>query len=389
MKKKIAILGSTGSIGKTLIEIIKKDKKSFEVVLLTAQKNEVSLLKQAKLLNVKNLIITNSQSFKNAVKKRSNKKINIYNDYKKFNKIFRGKVDYVMNSISGIEGLKPTLEIIKHTKKIAVANKESIICGWNLINKKLKFYKTEFIPIDSEHFSINELIKNTNKKNIEKVFITASGGPFLNYKHSSFKNIKVKNAINHPTWKMGKKISIDSATLINKVYELIEAKKIFNLDYSKFDILVQPTSFIHSIIRFYGGILKVLVHDTSMIIPIFNSLYDTKKFNIKFSPNINLKLFNNLNLQKVPIKKFPINKILTHLPKTDSLFETVLVSSNDTLVNLFLSKKISFNDIHIYLNKILSLKEFQKYKRKKPKNLTEILHLNEYVRLKTKSLSVV
>ena len=389
MKKKIVILGSTGSIGKTLIEIIKKDKKSFEVVLLTAQKNEVSLLKQAKLLNVKNLIITNSQSFENAIKKKSNKKINIYNDYKKFNKIFKGKVDYVMNSISGIEGLEPTLEIVKHTKKIAVANKESIICGWNLINKKLKFYKTEFIPIDSEHFSINELIKNTNKKNIEKVFITASGGPFLNYNHSSFRNIKVKNAINHPTWKMGKKISIDSATLINKVYELIEAKKIFNLDYSKFDILVQPTSYIHSIVRFYGGILKVLVHDTSMVIPIFNSLYDTKKFNSKFSPNINFKLFNNLNLQKVPIKKFPINKILTHLPKTDSLFETVLVSSNDTLVNLFLSKKISFNDIHLYLNKILSLKEFQKYKRKKPKNLTEILHLNEYVRLKTKSLSVV
>ena len=126
-----------------------------------------------------------------------------------------------------------------------------------------------------------------------------------------------------------------------------------------------------------------------MTIPIFNSLYETKKFSIKFSPNINFKLFNNLNLQKVPIKKFPINKLLTHLPKTDSLFETVLVSSNDTFVNLFLSKKISFNDIHLYLNKILSLKEFQKYKRKKPKNLTEILHLNEYVRLKTKSLSVV
>ncbi len=389
MKKKIAILGSTGSIGKTLIEIIKKDKKSFDVILLTAQKNEIRLLKQAKLLNVKNLIITNSQSFENAIKKRSNKKINIYNDYKNFSRIFRGKVDYVMNSISGIDGLKPTLEIIKHTKKIAVANKESIICGWNLINKKLKLYKTEFIPIDSEHFSINELIKNTNKKNIEKIYITASGGPFLNYKHSSFKNIKVKNAINHPTWKMGKKISIDSATLINKVYELVEAKKIFNLDYSKFDILVQPTSYVHSIIKFYGGILKVLVHNTSMTIPIFNSLYDNKKFNSKFSTNINFELFNNLDLKKVPIKKFPINKILSHLPKTDSLFETVLVSSNDTLVNLFLSKKISFNDIHAYLNRILSLKEFQKYKSKKPKNLTEILHLNEYVRLKTKSLSVV
>ena len=389
MKKKIAILGSTGSIGKTLIEIIKKDKKNFEVILLTAQKNEISLLKQAKLLNVKNLILTNSKSFDNANKKKFNKKINIYNDYQKFNKIFRGKVDYVMNSISGIDGLKPTLGIIKYTKKIAVANKESIICGWNLINRELRLHNTEFIPIDSEHFSINELINNKNKKNIEKVYITASGGPFFNRKLSSFKNIKVKNAIKHPTWKMGKKISIDSATLINKVYELIEAKKIFNLNYSKFDILIQPTSYVHSIIKFYGGILKVLAHNTSMKIPIFNSLYDSKKFKSKVSTNINIELFNNLNLQKVPIKKFPINKILNHLPKTDSLFETVLVSSNDTLVNLFLSKKIAFNDIHPYLNKILSLKEFQKYKSKKPKKLTEILHLNEYVRLKTKSLSVV
>ncbi|MDC0518170.1 1-deoxy-D-xylulose-5-phosphate reductoisomerase [Candidatus Pelagibacter sp.] len=389
MKKKIAILGSTGSIGKSLIEIIKKDKKNFETILLTADTNGNKLIKQAKLLNVKNLIITNKSSFENLIKKKSNKRFNIYNDYQKFNKIFKNKVDYVMNSISGINGLKPTLEIIKYTKSIAVANKESIICGWNLINKRLKFNKTKFIPIDSEHFSINELIKHTDKKKIEKVYITASGGPFLNYKLSSFKNIKIKNAIDHPTWQMGKKISIDSATLINKVYELIEAQKIFNLDYSKFHILIQPSSYVHSIIKFYGGILKVLIHNTSMTIPIFNSLYDTKKFESKFSTNINIELFNNLNLQKVPIKKFPINKILTHLPKTDSLFETVLVSANDTLVNLFLSKKISFNDIHSYLNKILSLKEFQKYKSKKPKNLGEILLLNEYVRLKTESLSVV
>ena len=388
MKKKIAILGSTGSIGKTLIDIIKKDNKNFEVILLTADKNGTELINQAKLLNVKNLIITNKKSFNQLVKKK-NYKINIYNDYQKFNKIFKSKVDYVMNSISGIEGLKPTLKIIKHTKKIAVANKESIICGWNLISAKLKLYKTEFIPIDSEHFSINELIKNNDKENIEKIYITASGGPFLNHKLSSFKNIKIKNAIKHPTWKMGKKISIDSATLINKVYELIEAKKIFNLDYSKFDILIQPTSYVHSIIKFNGGILKVLIHNTSMAIPIFNSIYDKKKFKSKFSTDININLFNNFNLQKVPIKKFPIKKILTHLPKTDSLFETVLVSSNDTLVNLFLSKKISFNDIHTFLNKILSLKEFQKYKSKKPKNLTEILDLNHYVRLKTKSLSVL
>ena len=188
---------------------------------------------------------------------------------------------------------------------------------------------------------------------------------------------------------MGKKISIDSSTLINKIYELIEAKKIFDLDYSKFDILIQPTSYIHSIIKFYGGITKVLIHDTSMTIPIMNSLYDNQKFKIKNNSKIKIDLINNLCIQKVPQKKFPIDKILRKLPKTDSLFETILVSANDTLVDLFLKKKISYNSIHINLNKVLTLREFRKYKNKSPKNLTEILKLNEYVRLKTQTLSVV
>ena len=178
MKKKIAILGSTGSIGKSLIKIISKDKKNFEVVLLAAEKNDVELFKQAKLLKVKNLIITNKKVF-DILKKRNNKSFKIFNDYKKLDFIFKKKIDYVMSSISGINGLQPTLDIIKYTKKIAIANKESIICGWNLLNKKMKLHKTQFVPIDSEHFSINELIKNMDKKNIEKIYITASGGPFL------------------------------------------------------------------------------------------------------------------------------------------------------------------------------------------------------------------
>ena len=388
MKKKIAILGSTGSIGKSLIKIISKDKKNFEVILLAAEKNDVELLKQAKLLKVKNLIITNKKVF-DIFKKRNNKRFKIFNNYKKLDFIFKKKIDYVMSSISGINGLQPTLDIIKYTKKIAIANKESIICGWSLLNKKMKLYKTEFVPIDSEHFSINELIKNIDKKDIEKIYITASGGPFLKKDFTSFNKIKASNAIKHPTWKMGKKISIDSSTLINKVYELIEAKKIFDLDYSKFDILIQPTSYLHSIIKFYGGITKMLIHDTSMIIPITNSLYDNQKFKIKDNSKIKIDLINNLSIQKVPQKKFPIDRILRKLPETDSLFETVLVSANDTLVELFLKNKISYKHIHINLNKVLTLREFQKYKNKSPKNLTEILKLNEYVRLKTQTLSVV
>ena len=153
MKKKIAILGSTGSIGKTLIEIIKENKKNFEIVLLTADKNYKEILKQTKYFNVKNLIITNEKSFRE-LKKKKLRKINIFNNYTSFNKIFKKKIDYVMSSISGIDGLEPTLKIIKHTKKIAIANKEAIICGWNLIKKELKRNKTEFIPVDSEHFSL-------------------------------------------------------------------------------------------------------------------------------------------------------------------------------------------------------------------------------------------
>ena len=389
MKKKIAILGSTSSIGKSLLDIIKKDKKNFRIELLTANTNYKDLINQAKKFNVKNLVITDIKSFEKSKNFYRGKKINIYKDFENLKSILPKKVDYVMSAISGIGGLSPTYKIIKHTKKIAIANKESIICGWNLISKQLKYYKTKFVPIDSEHFSINELTKNSNYKNIEKIYITASGGPFLNKKPSNFKNIKVQDAIKHPNWSMGKKISIDSATLINKVYELIEAKKIFDLEYKKIDILIQPSSYVHSVIKFYGGIIKVLIHDASMEIPIFNSLYETDKSKTYLKNKLNLNLFNDLNFQKVPYKKFPIHKILELLPKSDSLFETVLVSANDTLVDLFLEKKISYSDIHFFLKKILTSKEFQKYKSKVPKNINEILGLNEYVRLKTLSLSVV
>ena len=153
MKKKIAILGSTGSIGKTLIEIIKKDKKNFDVILLTADKNYKEILKQAKILKVKNLIITDKKAYLNLSQNKLNKYKNIFNNYDCFNKIFK-KIDYVMSSISGINGLIPTIKIIKFTKKIAIANKESIICGWHLIKKDLKKFKTSFIPVDSEHFSV-------------------------------------------------------------------------------------------------------------------------------------------------------------------------------------------------------------------------------------------
>ena len=176
-KKKIAILGSTGSIGKTLFDIIKKDKNKFKIILLSANKDYKTLLKQAKFFKVKNLIITNKKSFKILKSKSNKRKIKVFNNFDNLNQIFQNKIDYTMSSITGIEGLDPTLEIIKYTKKIAIANKESIICGWGLINKSLKKNKTEFIPVDSEHFSLWYGLKNINLNIIDKIYLTASGGP--------------------------------------------------------------------------------------------------------------------------------------------------------------------------------------------------------------------
>jgi len=381
MKKKIAILGSTGSIGKTLFNILLKEKKNFELVLLTADKSHEILIKQAKALNVKNLIITNKKSFEILKKKTKNTKISIFNDYTKLDKIFKKKIHYVMSSISGIQGLEPTIKIIKFTKKIAIANKESIICGWNLIQSQLKRYKTEFIPVDSEHFSIWYGLKNFKSTTLEEVILTASGGPFYKTPLSKFKNIKVSDALNHPNWKMGKKISTDSATMINKVYEVMEARKVFDVDYNKIKVLIHPKSYVHAILKFKNGLTNVIAHDTTMKVPIFNTIFlDSDR---KLETNkINTNILNNMNLNNIDPKRFPMIKLLNFLPNNSSLFETVIVAANDRLVELFLNNKIKFTEIQKNLFKIIKKEEFQKFKKKLPSNIKDITNLNDYVRLK-------
>ena len=386
--KKIAIFGSTGSIGTTLIDIIKKDKKNFKIILLTANINYKTIINQAKLFKVKNIIITDIKSFLIAKKILKNSTINVYNNFNSFEKIFKSsKVDYTMSSISGFSGLKPTVNIIKFTKTIAIANKESIICGWSLIKKKLNKYKTKFVPIDSEHFSIWSLIGGTNKNNTEMVYLTASGGPFIEYPLNQFEKISPKKALKHPNWSMGKKISIDSATMMNKVFEVIEAKKIFNFKYKQLKILIHPKSYLHAIVKFNNGLTKLLVHDTDMIIPIFNSIYLKNENKIKSKP-LDLKILNNLDLNYINKIRFPAIKIIDKLTDKDSLFETVIVSANDALVNKFLQKEIKFTDISKILLKITNLNEFKRFKKIEPKNVTEVSKLADYVSLKINTMSI-
>jgi len=387
MKKKIAILGSTGSIGKILIDLIAKDKKNFDVKFLSAEKNYRKLFNQAKSLKVKNLIITNKKAYLLLLKLNKNKKINVYNDFKSLNKILTTKVDYCMCAISGLAGLQPTYDMIKYSKIIAIANKESIICGWNLIKKEIKKNKTKFIPVDSEHFSAWYGLNSINRRKINSIYLTASGGPLINTPLKNFKNIKASEALKHPNWKMGKKISIDSATMMNKVFEVVEAKNIFEIPFDKIKILIHQKSYVHAIIQFNNGLIKIIAHDTNMKIPIFNTLYHNTNKKIK-SSKLNVDLLNNLNFKKVDKLRFPLANVLKKMSNKSSLFETVLVSANDELVDMYLKGKIKFTDIHKNLLNFLNKKEFIKFNNIQPNKIDEIIKLSYYVRLKINSLGV-
>ena len=388
MKKKIGILGSTGSIGESTVQIINNNKKDFDVIFLSTNNNIKKLYKQSNKLHPKAVIIFNKQKYFKFKKKILKKKIKVFNSFNDLKKsLIKSKIDYVMCAISGLAGLDSTINSINITKNIAIANKESIICAWNLIEKKLIKNKTKFIPVDSEHFSIWSILNSHSIKEVEKIIITASGGPFLNYNLKKLNHVKAKEAIKHPNWSMGKKISIDSATLMNKVFEVIEAQKIFNIDIKKFEILIHPKSYIHSIIKFINGQIKILAHDTDMKIPIFNSIYQNKLKKI-YTKKIDINLLNNLNLNKVDPIKYPSIKILKKVNNNNTLFETLLISANDELVDLYIKNKIKFLDINKNLTKILKYKKYSNLIKKKPKKLSDIIKLSEEVRLKTRNLCI-
>ncbi len=386
MKKKIVILGSTGSIGKSTIDIIRKDKQKFDIKILSTNRNVSLLIKQAKEFNVKNLIISDYKKY--TLTKKKYKNFNFYNSYSILEKILKKKeIFYSMISVVGLDGLYPCLKMIRLSKNIAIANKESLICGWKIIQKNLKRFNTRFIPIDSEHFSIYSLVKNKPENFIEKIYLTASGGPFLKYKKSQLKKVSLDNALNHPNWKMGKKISVDSATMMNKVFEVIEAKNIFNLRYNQIEILTHPKSYLHGIVKSNSGIIKFLAHDPDMRIPIHNSLHEDEIKKI-FSKQINLEILNNLELKKINKKQFLLTKILETLPKENSLYETALITINDYFVSKYLEKKINFLRLIKLINKYAFHKEFIKFKKLDVKNVKEIYKIRNYVHLKLDKLSV-
>ncbi len=385
MKKKIAILGSTGSIGKYTLEVIKKDKKNFDIVLLTANNNYRKLIQQAKQFQAKNVLIKNKNFYSKV--KNSLKKTKVYTGDVSITNIISGKLDYTMSAIVGVAGLQPTVDAVRISKTVVIANKETIICGWEILAKYIKKYKTKILPVDSEHFSIMELTKDVTDDEIEEIIITASGGPFLNTSIKKMSKVKPTQAINHPNWKMGKKISIDSANLMNKVFEVVEACKIFEFSKKKYRIIIHPQSYVHSIIRFKNGLIKMILYNADMKIPISNTLYGRRNYvsNLK---KVDTRILNKLSFQNVNSNKFPSLKLIDKCLNFGFLAPTIISASNEVLVDLFLAKKIGFLDIVKIVNKIVKDRDFKKYASKKPNSIKDIKIADNWARLKTIAMCV-
>jgi len=382
MKKNVSILGSTGSIGITSLKIFSKKNKLFKVNILAANKNYRLICKQIKEFKPEVFIVHDPKIFEKIKKKFKNNKVKIIQNIDIKKNYFK-KSDITIAAIPGIAGLKPTVELVKKSKKILIANKESVICGWNLIKKIALKNKTKIIPVDSEHFSIMKLLENQKINNVKKIYLTASGGPFLNLNISKLKNVKPHEAIKHPKWKMGKKISIDSASLMNKILEVIEAHKLFEIDIDKFEIVIHPESLVHAIIEFKNGLYKFIYHETSMLIPLANAIFDdnVNKDDL-LKPKLDSKkstFFQRLNFLKVDKKRFPIINLKSRLNEHYSS-PIIINAVNEILVDRYIHRKIPFTSFYKYIMKVLNDRNYTKYAIKEPKSISQILQIDQWSR---------
>ena len=376
-KKTISILGSTGSIGSNTVDILSANKKKFSVCSL-ASKNNINLLsKQALLLKPKIVAIQNKNKYKDLKNNLFGKKIKILAGDEGVIECTDNKVEVVVASIVGIAGLKPTLHSIKNCSKLCLANKECLVSAGNFFMNKISKYKCKLLPLDSEHNAIFQLFDFNKSNNVDSITLTASGGPFRNYNLQKLKKVTLNQALKHPNWKMGQKITIDSATLMNKAFEIIEAYYLFNLKLSQINVVIHPESIIHSMVNFPDGSTSALLSNPDMRIPIFYALNwpSRKYFNVK---KIDLIKIKNLSFEKPNNYLMDSIKLAYYVLKKGGSYPLILNTANEVAVNYFLEKKIKFLDILKIIKKILS-----KSKNYKINKIDDVYTIDEKIRLST------
>lgn len=376
LAKKLAILGSTGSIGRNSLEVVRnlnKNNYPVNVRILSANSNYKLLLEQITEFNPEVAIIFDNYGY-NILKDRlrgSGTEI-LFGLDEMISSLKQVNFDLLVNAQVGFSGLIPTIEAVKLGKSVALANKESLVIAGELIDEISKTTKSKFIPIDSEHSAILQCIQGENFKSVSKIILTASGGPFFSTDSSDFRNITVEQALNHPNWKMGNKITIDSATLMNKGFEIIEGKWLFNIDVDMIQVLIHPQSIIHSLVEFNDGSVKAQLGCPDMKIPIQYAVAYPERIASDF-PKLNLIDIRNLTFFEPDFDKFECVNLAYEAIHHGGLYPAVLNSANETAVNLFLDKKIKFLDIP-YLIKLA----MQSFNSRNDLTLDNILFVNDW-----------
>ena len=374
--KKISILGSTGSIGTQTLDVVRANRDKFEVVAISANSSINLLLEQIKEFRPKYVAVYNEASAK-ALKEMIPSDINI--------EVLSGmeglvaissldEIDVLLTAIVGMIGLVPTLEAIKKGKTIALANKETLVTAGQLVMEEAKKNNVKILPVDSEHSAIFQCLNGENNKEIESLILTASGGPFRGKTKSELLNVTKNEALKHPNWSMGRKISIDSSTLMNKGLEVIEAKWLFDVNTDKIDVVVHPQSIIHSMVQFVDSSIIAQMGCTDMKLPIQYALTYPDRILNDFE-RLDFSKLTSLTFEKPDLETFPCLKLAYDSLNMGGTYSAVLNAANEVLVNEFLEDKIGFYDIPYYIEKTLDA-----HKSISKPSLEEILHIDKWSR---------
>jgi 1-deoxy-D-xylulose-5-phosphate reductoisomerase len=377
-KKNIGILGSTGSIGRNTLDVIRNlISKGIDISIsfLSTNNNIGILAEQVKEFSPRSIFILNKNKAKEFKNSYNFNNLKIYDDIKDIIEIIR-QDDYelLINSTVGFSGLIPTIEAIKTGKNIALANKETLVVAGKIINELLLKHKRTLLPIDSEHSAILQCLAGEDINSIEKIILTASGGPFRNKTYEQIKNATVDDALNHPNWNMGNKITIDSATMMNKGFEIIEAKWLFKIDYEKIKVVIHPQSIIHSMVEFKDGSIKAQLGIPDMRIPIQYAITYPDRLQSDF-PKMDFIKYSNLTFEEPDFLKFECLKIVYDILKQEGTYPVVLNAANEVAVDLFLKGKIKFFEIPLIIRRSI-----ETHKNKIAFDIEEIIEIDKLTR---------
>ncbi len=374
--KRIVILGSTGSIGKSTLDVVRHYPEHFQVIGLSARNNISLLAQQAKEFRVKEIGIAGHHNFKEL--KTLCPECNIHAGEASYTALCNIKnIDMVVSSIVGADGLLPTYTAIKNGHDVALANKESLVLAGDIIIPLAKKMGCTITPIDSEHSAIWNLLRTLRPGHADRLTLTASGGPFFRKDMKQFKNITIKQALKHPTWNMGAKITIDSATMMNKGLEVIEAHHLFGYSFEKIDVVIHPESIIHSMVKSTDGMFYAQIGPHDMKFPILSALtHDTSIKNTMKNFGIDqLAELGKMTFFKPDMKKFPLLKLAYDVGKAGGILPAVFTAADDIAVQMFLEKKIGFTDIYRKISK-----EIERFSKKSLKEKPDIFTILDMIK---------